>query len=94
MCKHHRHVGVVSTWLGWCLDVVPTCCAGRVWSGPDLQEVAQDMFNDGKLIVENGNSQPMDACSPTPDWNAPLRCYAPAMFNAEVRLVCLISDLQ
>jgi hypothetical protein len=72
--------------------MVPVCCAGRAWSGPALQEVAQDMFNTGKLIVENVSSQPMDACSPTPDWHAPLRCYTPAMFNAEVSLVCLILD--
>lgn len=74
--------------------MVPVCCAGRAWSGPALQEVAQDMFNNGKLIVENVSSPPMDACSPTPDWNAPLRCFTPAMFNAEVSHVCLLSDLQ
>ena len=71
--------------------MIPVCRAGRAWSGPSLQEVAQDMFNNGKLIVENVSSQSMDACSPTPDWNAPLRCYSPAMFNAEVNFVCLMS---
>lgn len=67
--------------------------SGRAWSGPALQEVAQDMFNNGKLIVENANSQPMDACSPTPDWNAPLRCYTPAMFNAEVKVASKLAEL-
>ncbi|KAA6424284.1 MAG: hypothetical protein FRX49_05496, partial [Trebouxia sp. A1-2] len=65
----------------------------RAWSGPALQEVAQDMFNNGKLIVENADSQPMDACSPTPDWNAPLRCYTPAMFNAEVKVASKLAEL-
>ena len=42
------------------------------------------MFNKGDLIVEDSDSTPLDACSPTPNWDGPLRCYTPIMYNAEV----------
>ena len=58
-------------------------CAGRPWTGASLQEVAEDMFNNGTLLVEGVDSPPGDACHPKPDWDGPLRCYSPAMFNAE-----------
>ena len=41
------------------------------------------MFNTGTLLVEGVDSPPGDACHPKPDWDGPLRCYSPAMFNAE-----------
>ena len=58
--------------------------AGRPWEGPGLQEVAQAMFNKGSLMVEGADSPPLDACHPTPNWEGPLRCYSPIMYNAEV----------
>lgn len=66
------------------------CCltarraAGRPWSGCDVQEVAEDMFNQATLIVENDDTPPGGACPPKPNWERPLRCYSPLMFNAEV----------
>lgn len=60
------------------------CDSGRLWSGPTAQEVAEDMFNNAALIVENEGEAPRDACHPKPDWNRPLRCYSPVMYNAEV----------
>lgn len=68
-----RHVACVSA-------------AGRPWTGPSLQEVAEDMFNRGNLLVEAVDSVPGDACHPKPDWTAALRCYSPTMFNCEVSL--------
>lgn len=58
--------------------------AGRAWNGPAAQEVAEDMFNQATLIVENEDAPPGGACPPKPDWKRPLRCYSPTMFNAEV----------
>lgn len=58
--------------------------AGRAWTGCAAQEVAEDMFNKGTLIVENDHAAPRSACPPKPEWSRPLRCYSTIMFNAEV----------
>ena len=58
--------------------------AGRPWNGCAAQEVAEDMFNQAALVVENEDKPPGGACPPKPDWDSPLRCYSPTMFNAEV----------
>ena len=58
--------------------------AGRPWCGCAAQEIAEDMFNQATLIVENEDKAPGGACPPKPDWGSPLRCYSPTMFNAEV----------
>ena len=60
--------------------------SGRLWSGAAAQEVAEDMFNNATLIVENEDKEPRDACHPKPDWKQPLRCYSPVMYNAEVQV--------
>ncbi|KAL3161913.1 hypothetical protein ABBQ38_008998 [Trebouxia sp. C0009 RCD-2024] len=67
--------------------------SGRAWNGPAAQEVAEDMFNQATLIVENEDAPPGGACPPKPDWKRPLRCYSPTMFNAEVAVARKLAEL-
>ena len=51
------------------------------------------MFKKGELMVEGLDQQPLDAPNSNPNWEEPLRCYSPVMYEAEVRADCLALSL-